>query len=420
MKFRCQIFFLHFTIFFTFAFHLPHKIFSQDTTNANVAQRELFDYLKSKKSREEADQKTEEKPIPHKTFFGIIPAIASNPTSGFIYGLAGNIGRYLGNADSTRISSMSLVANLTTKNQFFLTSRSTIFTKNDGWILQGDWRYLISNQPTYGLGTGTNEEEKSLLKYDFIRFHQSFLKKTAKNLYLGIGVHYDYWYNIKDELAEKRVAENNPKLTPYLGYNLINDFENTHATTTALSVNAIYDSRDNAINAYKGSYFALNYRNALKDLGGNSNYEQVFAEARHFIKLHQKKTQILAFWGFTQLITSGKTPYMMLPAVGWDMYGGSGRGFAQGRFRGEEMLYLETEYRQNISKNGLWGFVVFANTTSISSRMNEVKFMQKFDVGGGVGVRLKLNKSSRTNIALDYGMGTQGSSGFYVNVTEMF
>ncbi len=404
-----------------FIFISVTKIFAQETNHKDtIPQRQLFDYLKSKKAREEADTKTAEKPEAHKTFFGIIPAIASNPTSGFIYGLAGNLGRYLGDVDSTRISAVSLVANLTTKNQFFLTSRSNIFTKNDGWILQGDWRFLISNQPTYGLGTNINEDEKSLLKYNLIRIHQTFLKKTAKNLYFGLGVHYDNWYNISDELAEKRIAENNPNLTPYYAYNLLNNFDIKQSTASGISTNAIYDSRDNAINTYKGSYLAFNYRVCAKDLGGSSNYEQIFAEARHFIKLHAEKARILGFWGFMQLITAGKAPYMMLPSVGWDTYGNSGRGFAQGRFRGQEMLYFETEYRHNISKNGLWGFVVYANTVSLSNQFDNIKFAQKFDYGAGAGLRLKLNKASRTNIAFDYAIGSRASSGFYINVQEMF
>ncbi len=411
---------LCFLLPFLVIFFIPKEIFAQEENPNQVPQRQLFDYLKSKKAREEADAKAEEKPQAHKTYFGLIPAIASNPTSGFVYGIAGNLGRYMGNVDSTRISSVSLVGTLTTKNQFFLTSRSNIFTKNDGWILQGDWRFLISNQPTYGLGTNTNEDDKGLLKYNLIRIHQNFLKKIAKNFYSGIGVHYDNWYNISDELAEKRISENNLNITPYYAYNLVNDFDIKQSSASGISANVLYDSRDNAINAYKGTYFLMNYRFCAKDLGGSSDYGHFLAEARHFIKLHPQKARILGFWGMTQFITSGKSPYMMLPALGWDTYGNTGRGFPQGRFRGEEMLCLETEYRHNISKNGLWGFVVFANTTSVSSKMNDIKFAQKFDFGAGAGLRLKLNKSSRTNIAFDYGVGTQGSSGFYINVTEMF
>ncbi|TAE67706.1 MAG: hypothetical protein EAZ85_14890 [Bacteroidetes bacterium] len=404
---------------------LPKNTFAQQN---QIPQRQLFDYLKKKSTREKSDSLGVQKEEAHKTFYGLIPAIASNPTSGFIYGLAGNVSRYFGNVDSTRISAMSIVANLTTKNQFFLTSRSNIYTKNDNWILQGDWRFLISNQPTYGLGTGTEKKDKVLMNYNLFRFHQTFLKKTTKNLYVGLGFHYDNWSNIKDELMEKQFeAARNPIFmpivispTPYYDYTIKNGFEYNQSSASSISLNIIYDSRDNANNAYKGSYLALNYRQAAKGLGGSSDYGQIFAEARHFIKIHPEKPRILAFWAISQIITSGKTPYMMLPASGWDTYGNSARGFPQGRFRGEQLLYFETEYRQNISRNGLWGFVVYANTTSVSNVSNNIALGKNIDYAAGAGLRLKLNKISRTNICFDYAIGTQSSSGFFINVQEMF
>ncbi len=410
--------FLGFIIACLFIF--PKNIFGQQN---QVPQRQLFDYLKKKSSRLASDTLNTQKEQPHKTFFGLIPAIASNPTSGFIYGLSGNVSRYFGNVDSTRISAMSIVVNLTTKNQFFLTSRSNIFTKNDGWILQGDWRFLISNQPTYGLGTGIDDTDKTLLKYNLFRFHETFLKKTAKNLYFGVGFHYDNWSKITDENLEKQISTlPSPTIlsTPYFDYSLNNNFSIKESSAVGISLNAIYDSRDNANNAYKGTYLALNYRQCAKDLGGSSDYGQVSAEARHFIKLHKSKPRILAFWALSQIIASGKAPYMMLPASGWDTYGGSARGFPQGRFRGQELMYFETEYRQNISRNGLWGFVLYANTVSTSNAANNQKIAQKFDYGIGTGLRLKLNKISRTNICFDYGLGTQNSSGFFISVQEVF
>jgi hypothetical protein len=40
--------------------------------------------------------------------------------------------------------------------------------------------------------------------------------------------------------------------------------------------------------------------------------------------------------------------------------------------------------------------------------------------GWGAGIRLKFNKFSRTNVALDYGFGLNGSGGLFVNIGEVF
>ena len=82
------------------------------------------------------------------------------------------------------------------------------------------------------------------------------------------------------------------------------------------------------------------------------------------------------------------------------------------------MAYAEGEYRFEITNNGLVGGVVFANAESFTEISNN-----KFETvapGWGFGVRLKLNKFSRTNVALDYGFGLNGSGGLFVNIGEVF
>jgi hypothetical protein len=39
---------------------------------------------------------------------------------------------------------------------------------------------------------------------------------------------------------------------------------------------------------------------------------------------------------------------------------------------------------------------------------------------GGIGLRIKVNKKSATNLAIDYGIGINGSRGFFVNLGESF
>ena len=43
----------------------------------------------------------------------------------------------------------------------------------------------------------------------------------------------------------------------------------------------------------------------------------------------------LAFWSFGDLVTGGEATYLDLPSTGGDIYARSGRGYPQGRFRGE-------------------------------------------------------------------------------------
>ena len=40
--------------------------------------------------------------------------------------------------------------------------------------------------------------------------------------------------------------------------------------------------------------------------------------------------------------------------------------------------------------------------------------------GTGVGLRVSMNKRSRTNICIDVGVGRQGSKGLYLGLQEVF
>ncbi len=82
------------------------------------------------------------------------------------------------------------------------------------------------------------------------------------------------------------------------------------------------------------------------------------------------------------------------------------------------MVYGEAEYRFGISANGLLGGVVFANAQSLSGAPGTR--LQSIQPAFGPGLRIKLNKVTKTNICIDYGFGREGSQGVFVSVGELF
>jgi len=103
-----------------------------------------------------------------------------------------------------------------------------------------------------------------------------------------------------------------------------------------------------------------------------------------------------------------------------DTYGRSGRGYVEGRFRGERMLYGEVEYRATLTRNGLLGLVAFANTSTFSDLQNNERLFDVVAPAGGVGLRLLFNKRSRANLCVDVAWGRQGSRGLYLALQEAF
>jgi outer membrane protein assembly factor BamA len=83
-------------------------------------------------------------------------------------------------------------------------------------------------------------------------------------------------------------------------------------------------------------------------------------------------------------------------------------------------MYTEAEYRFPISScGGVLGGVLFVNATTASNEILDVKLFDAIRAGYGLGLRVMLDKYSRTNLTVDYGFGKQ-SSGFYLAVSETF
>ena len=139
--------------------------------------------------------------------------------------------------------------------------------------------------------------------------------------------------------------------------------------------------------------------------------------------------KLLAFWGFNWTTFGRGIPYLDLLSTGWDTYNNSGRGYTLGRLRGPALLYVEAEYRTQLTANGLLGAVLFTNAQTVHNWLGDpllvgtessLRCTNKIWPGFGGGLRVKVNKNARTNLAIDYGFGAGGSQGLYFNLNEVF
>jgi hypothetical protein len=227
-------------------------------------------------------------------------------------------------------------------------------------------------------------------------------------VFVGLGYHYDQFRDIADERAE--AGEETP-FTAYSGDGV------TLTTASGLSINILGDTRDNLVNPTSGYYLSMSLRNYAKAAGSDKNWQEWWAEMRVYPHVPKQSRNVLAFWLYTWF-TFGPAPYLNLPSDGWDTYGRASRGYLQGRIRGANQIYLESEYRVALSNDGLWGAVVFANLIATTSP--DTQTLGRADPGGGAGLRVKFNKHSATNLTIDYGFGRNRSSGLYLGLSEIF
>jgi hypothetical protein len=381
-------------------------------------------------------------PKPFDFYPSIIPAIGYNPALGFLIGVVSKAGMLLGDPGDTTMSSASLLVLLTSNKQLVLQLGSTILTSRDEWLLIGDWRFLLYNQETYGLSTGTPLTSTSFsisgwgsttpidggqpMKFDLLRFHQVALRKVWGNVYVGAGIRLDRYFAIVDESLD--LAATSPVVTSHYAYSTYYGFNPGEYTLSGVTVNAVYDSRDSTINAYRGVYAQLACGGFPTWLGSSQGSTMVGVDFRAYLGLSEAVPRnVLAFWLLASGVTSGVQPYLTLPSVGWDAAGTTGRGYVQGRFRGPAGVYAEAEWRFRITDDGLLGGAVFANAETFTrpafsySTLNEpaVNLFQYVKPAAGFGARVMMSKQSRTNLRVDFAWGVD-SFAVYLGAGEVF
>ncbi len=336
--------------------------------------------------------------------FSVLPIIGYTLQSGLVANVSGNVIFQNGKNDSTNTSAIIQGISYTEKNQLEFYIQSEIWSKNNGWNFNGDLRYYIYPQDTYGLGNFSKEEDNILVNYSFIRLYTTVYKKVKHNLYFGLGYMLDKRWNITQE-----------------HHSFISDYDKygykSTSNSSGFSLNILADKRDNPINSSKGFYSNAILRFNKKFLGSDENWTSFSLDYRKYLKLDSKNTT-LALWNYYWLTLDGNAPYLDLPSTGWDTNNNLGRGYIQSRFRSPNLIYLESELRFNITKNKFIGAVVFANAQSFTE-IGSKKF-ERIIPGFGTGLRVKFNKYSRTNLAIDYGFGLDGSGGLFVNLGEVF
>jgi outer membrane protein assembly factor BamA len=365
------------------------------------------------------------KPIKN-SFFLVIPVIGSSPATGFLFGAVTQY-TFKGKQVEDKYSSFNVGATYTTKGQLLINSKNTLLLNNNKIYLNGDWRYYIFSQDNYGLGSdiippARDDDGFDLealaepMDYDYFKFHQTVSFRIVSDFYIGGGLHLDGYTTISDKLLDLP----NNIVTEHYTYSQRYGFSANEYYINGLSLNFVFDSRDNQVNANNGWYGNVNFR-VNPAFGENQASSSVlFTEFKYYIPLSKKNVQhVLAFWTYGQFLTHGDLPYLNLPALGWDKTSRAGRGYVQGLIRGQNLAYLETEYRFPISCNQLISGAVFANLITASDKARQVKLFDAVQPAFGVGLRILIDKATRTNLVLNQAWGRR-SEAFYLNAGETF
>ncbi len=388
-------------LFLLIGLHL--NAISQTRQAIDTAQKDLMDVLV--KLFNSKAKTSEEK----KLNFSFVPAAGYAMHTGWAGMLTGNVGFYNGgNANGLqKISSVLMDVTYTENRQIMVPLYANIWTKGNKYNILIDHRFIKYPSKVFGLEDQRDIADGYFVDYNGMKLHQTVLRNLSPNFYVGLGYYFDALWNVRE-------------LDPPAGFKTaFQEYGIQNKNTAAGPVfQILYDSRLNTINPLNGMYASVAYRNNLKWMGSDTHWQSLQLDLRKYVRFPAHSNNTLAFWNLNWFTLNGRPPFLMLPSNGWDDSYNSGRGYIQGRFRGRNMLYAETEYRFNITQNGLLGATMFINGQTYSS--NTFSNYNPVKIGYGLGLRIKLNKFSGANICIDYGFGKNGSRGFAVNLGEIF
>ena len=230
-------------------------------------------------------------------------------------------------------------------------------------------------------------------------FKPRWMTEVADNYFLGIGADFTYASADKLELVETGAPVDENTLLP-------SNF------SSGVVVTSIYDSRDYRLNATQGWLFQIDA--GLYQNSEYSTFSTYDIELANYIDL--SSTSLLSSapgliaWQVQGHFTSGDVPWNLLPDLG----GSSAmRGFIKGRYRDEQMMMGQVEYRLPIFQR--YGMVFWGAMGSVAPNVSDLT--EELLTSYGTGFRFKIKDN--INLRFDVGVG-ENETNFYLNVNEVF
>ena len=347
----------------------------------------------------------------------IVPIISSKPSTGFKAGAGADAEFNLGQAGTTRFSSITTSFAYSTNNQLSAGENFRLYGQENRWIIEGQNHYSGSSSNNVEFGTSSTTGSEPKVKYYSLQFIDTYYYRLTRHIYAGGGLYFIRQTDIAPS------PENSPEwdTSPFRTYSDEHGFSDSVQTAAGPGFAIRFDSRDSQNDATQGYYALASFRTFIQGfLGGDSTWSELYTDVRTYRNLTSDKRHRLAFWGLGTFVTSGSPPYLSHPTNGGDEIGRSARGYPEGRFRGNDLLYGEAEYRALLTRNGFLGFALFLNATTVNNPTTGERLFDSVAVAGGGGLRFLIHKHSRTNFCVDYALGQNGSHGLYISLRDAF
>ncbi|MBV8251072.1 MAG: hypothetical protein JO154_00595 [Chitinophaga sp.] len=355
--------------------------------------------------------------VPRKRSFFPLPVLGYSQEKGLEIGAAMLYSFYTDNKNPsplTRNSSINLIPAITTEHQWKVDLKANIWTRDNLWHFKGNLRYHNFPLYFYGLGDTTHSADKSLLNNT--RYRAAFEGERKVGNFFYVGATLSYQHDSYSSHDMKGIYETMPLV------------DKTGGHVTFVGLTGIFDNRDNQNYTRRGTWLRLNVAYAPSFLSSQELWK-IDAQGIQFFSLSKKST--IGINGQFNSLQGSALPFYLVPEMGND---NMMRGYYQGRYRDQNLLALQTEYRYLIDPNiriHVWfvdlkpkfALAAFAGTGSVFN--NRDFHLRGFKPSYGAGIRYFYDENSRLTVRIDYAVGERrpGESrqkGLYLSLAEAF
>lgn len=295
-----------------------------------------------------------------------------------------------------RRSSVTIGAVYTQLNQTLLYFPFQLFPQNQKYWISGELGYFKYVFNFFGVGNNTPSDY--IEKYDatFPRIRLNVSKKIGQNLFFGFRYAFD---NFKFTRVQTDGLLIEGKITGSKG-----------GRVSGVGIQFNYDSRDLLFFPRKGWVAETFLYVESRATGSQFQYQRFSADVTRYFPIG--KESVIAINGVA-VLSLGDVPFHQMPVIGGTK---RLRGYFEGKYRDENMLILQSEWRFPVYKR--FGGVVFGGVGEVTDKPLAWRFSNvRYNFGGGL--RFTLDKAQHINIRADYGIGYR-SQGFYLTFGEAF
>ncbi|MBK9450947.1 MAG: BamA/TamA family outer membrane protein [Bacteroidetes bacterium] len=326
-----------------------------------------------------------------------VPTIGFAPETRLYFGAVALFTLRFWQDDSlTRLSSAKAEVSYTLNKQLITEVGWNLFTRKNKLAFDGLVGFRKFPENYWGIGAAMPKTAVERVDMTRLEVEARGLRSIRNNMYLGMRLKMQNVFKVVPDSGGSIETLQPP------GY----DGGFSMGIGPAFSL----DTRDNPLNPKKGIYLSLSSLGFGRFVGSEFGFTRTEVDLRKYLRPFPR--HVLAVQCYT-LLQTGTPPLRLLGLVGSDR---EMRGYYQGRYRDQNLLAFQAEYRMPL----FWrfGLTAFVGAGEVWNWNNPYQ-MEVFKFTTGGGLRFLMDKKDNVNLRLDFAVGN-GTTGFYVAFGEAF